>query len=252
MTRMTDTLYNAGRDPQAGAGVAGDVEGIFAPLQARQAAVDPHQPRHAEAQVRTVTRDAAYARLTPRIGAAVAALAVAVTVGAVWIKPVLDEQSRAAAASALLASEPPAVATNSAQAQPLETAVSPQVPTEYTYIPPVQITPSSPPAPIAPEQARDMRAKSAAGCRGLSGQRRQTCFHAQVMAADRRLRRAYARAGDAGVSRPAMVSYRNRWAALRRQAIRDPGRVIAGYGAMATELSREARLAERRYGRAAG
>lgn len=252
MTRMTETLHNTARDQQTGAGVAGDVEGIFAPLQTRPVTVDPRQPRQAEAQVRTTARDEASARLAPRIGAAVAALVVAVTVGAVWIKPVLDEQSRAAAADALLASTPTVLATNNSQAPTSAPSASPPIPTAFTYIPPVQVAPSSPPARIAPAKARDGTAKGGSGCRSLSGQRRQTCFHAQVMAADRRLRRAYARAGDAGVSRPAMVSYRNRWAALRRQAIRDPGRVIVGYGAMAAELSREARLAERRYGRNAG
>ena len=252
MTRMTDTPYRAAGDQPTCAGVAGDVEGIFAPLRARQVTVDPRQPRHAEARVQTGARDASSARLASRIGAAVAALAVAVTVGAVWIKPVLDEQSRAAAAGALLASTPPAIAMNNAQAQTSGPSGSPQIPTEFTYIPPVQVTPSRPPPRIAPAEARDVTAKGGAGCRSLGGQRRQACFHAQVMAADRRLRQAYARAGDAGVSRPAMVSYRNRWAVLRRQAIRDPGRVIAGYGAMAAELSREARLSERRYGRAAG
>jgi hypothetical protein len=63
------------------------------------------------------------------------------------------------------------------------------------------------------------------------------------MAADRRLRQAYAQATRAGVSRAALVNYRNRWASLRFGARRDPMRTIGAYGDMAQDLNRMARQA---------
>lgn len=246
---MTDaTSSNAA----GSSGVAGDVEAIFAPLRASQAtAMPPSPPPQAGAGVQAQVRDPRQGHVAPRLGALVAGLVVAVTVGAVWIKPVLDEQSRAAAAAALLASTPAGVA-NESSTPPSRPSRIPEIPTAFTYTPPAQVISASAPSATAPAKARETTAKGSSRCRELSGQRRRACFHAQVMSADRRLRRAYARAGDAGVSRPVMIAYRNRWAGLRRQAIHNPGRVVAGYGAMATELGREARNAERRYGTATG
>jgi hypothetical protein len=62
-----------------------------------------------------------------------------------------------------------------------------------------------------------------------------------VLAADARLRRAYRAAQRAGVSRPVLVSYRNRWAGLRGRATHDPGRVVRGYRQMASELEQLSR-----------
>lgn len=70
--------------------------------------------------------------------------------------------------------------------------------------------------------------------------------HADLMTADRRLRRAYERAIDAGVPRPVLASYRNRWADLRMDASWRPDRVAVGYAAMAGDLTR---LSERRHSR---
>lgn len=250
---MTDaTSTNAA----GSSGVAGDVEAIFAPLRASQATAAPPSPSRspqASAGVQAPPRDPRHGHVAPRLGALVAGLVVAVTVGAVWVKPVLDEQSHAAAAAALLASTPAGMADDSSTPAS-GPARGPEIPTAFTYTPPPRVIPAFAAATPAPTAAkvRETTAKGSSRCRELSGQRRQACFHAQVMSADRRLRRAYARAGDAGVSRPVMIAYRNRWAGLRRQAIHNPGRVVAGYGAMATELGREARIAERRYGTATG
>jgi hypothetical protein len=57
------------------------------------------------------------------------------------------------------------------------------------------------------------------------------------MAADRRLRRAYAAAVRAGVSRSILVAARDRWSATRRA---EPSRVVAVYGALAGDLERRA------------
>jgi hypothetical protein len=78
---------------------------------------------------------------------------------------------------------------------------------------------------------------------------RHRCSHTDLMAADRRLRAAYSRAVDAGVPRPVLVAYRNRWANLRHDAVYQPGRVAMGYGAMAGDLNR---MADRRRGHRPG
>lgn len=62
--------------------------------------------------------------------------------------------------------------------------------------------------------------------------------HEDLMAADRQLRRAYARAVSAGVPRPILVNYRNRWEDLRQEASWRPARVAIGYAAMASDLTR--------------
>jgi hypothetical protein len=67
------------------------------------------------------------------------------------------------------------------------------------------------------------------------------CAYPAVMVADRRLRTAYGHAVRAGVPRPLLVSYRNRWASLRRDANDHPARTVAVYGAMADDLQRLAR-----------
>jgi hypothetical protein len=68
------------------------------------------------------------------------------------------------------------------------------------------------------------------------------CDRREVLAADRRLRRAYAAAVKAGVARPVLVEYRDDWARLRRRAPREPARVVSGYGRMASALERPAQV----------
>jgi hypothetical protein len=62
-----------------------------------------------------------------------------------------------------------------------------------------------------------------------------------LMAADRRLRAAYAHAVSAGVPRHVLAAYRDRWADLREDATWRPDRVAAGYGEMSVDLERLAR-----------
>ena len=68
--------------------------------------------------------------------------------------------------------------------------------------------------------------------------RHARCGRSQVLAADARLRRAYSDAIRAGVSNTVLIDYRERWWNLRRHAPREPGRVVAGYRQMASELDR--------------
>lgn len=63
------------------------------------------------------------------------------------------------------------------------------------------------------------------------------------MAADRRLRRAYASAVRAGAPRSVLIDYRDDWQRLRRRAPREPRLVAARYDQMASELQH---LAHRR------
>jgi len=72
--------------------------------------------------------------------------------------------------------------------------------------------------------------------KAVAAARRPT--HADLMLADRRLRRAYEQAIDAGVPRPVLASYRDRWADLRHDASWRPERVQQGYEAMAGDLTR--------------
>lgn len=230
--------------------VAQDIDAIFAPLRDRVAAVAPTPaPRGA---VRSVRATATRGRLTPAIGSGVAAVLVAISLGAMWAKPLLEEQSRSAATRAVLAqvpmptsAVPPAPAYSipppAAAAALASSAVSPAY---RPYAPAQTLTKASAPAPAVREQ----NSGPPSACSDLTGHRRQACHHSRVMSADRQLRRAYARAADAGVSRPVMVAYRNRWAGLRRDASNNPGRVVRGYGAMATQLSREAQAARQQRG----
>jgi hypothetical protein len=72
------------------------------------------------------------------------------------------------------------------------------------------------------------------------------CAYADVQTADRRLRQAYSAAIRAGVSRPTLVSYRDRWAELRRRHAHEPRRLVTGYGALASDLHQATARALRR------
>jgi len=105
-------------------------------------------------------------------------------------------------------------------------------------------TPSAPaarPEPARPVRrgAEPVRLARADGCQ------RARCSRAEVMAADRRLRVAYSRAIRAGVPRPVLVSYRDRWARLRWQAADRPQRLVDGYLQLSSGLSREAARSRR-------
>lgn len=66
------------------------------------------------------------------------------------------------------------------------------------------------------------------------------CASSDMSSADRRLRRAYSAAVRAGVPRPILVSYRDRWASVRRERAHQPRRLIEGYGRLASGLDRAA------------
>lgn len=71
------------------------------------------------------------------------------------------------------------------------------------------------------------------------------CLHGEVVAADDRLRDAYAAATRAGVDRTILVNARNDWSRLRRRANKDPRALIQGYADLTEMLRHETRLAAR-------
>ena len=88
-----------------------------------------------------------------------------------------------------------------------------------------------------------------ARCARVDRRDRPACAHAVMLAQDRSLRRAYAQAVRAGVSRDTLADSTRRWATLRRQAISQPARAAAGYAALGRDLSREASVRARGHGR---
>ena len=87
-------------------------------------------------------------------------------------------------------------------------------------------------------------ARAANDCSDYGRLARARCMRPQVLAADRQLREAYAKAVRAGVDRSMLVAYRNRWNRIRDDAISDPGYVTATFQSMAQRLDAASGRAE--------
>jgi hypothetical protein len=100
--------------------------------------------------------------------------------------------------------------------------------------------PTPPAAPramrLAPMDSQAVRPVSAR--RPAMAHRKPVRRASSLMAADARLRRAYASAERAGVAQPILVDYHDEWDSLRDRAAREPGVVTARYGQMAKDLNR--------------
>jgi hypothetical protein len=110
--------------------------------------------------------------------------------------------------------------------------------------PPVQITEAT--ADASPKPAQGALAGTAAPKPHATAPQRLCsgrCTYADVLSADTRLRRAYGIAVAAGVRRPTLVAYRERWAGLRDDAARQPGATTRLYVGMADDLKDAARRA---------
>ncbi|MDB5457323.1 MAG: hypothetical protein JWP92_2908 [Caulobacter sp.] len=226
-------------DPRAmTAAVAADLEAIFGRDAMPLAGVADDA-----APVRALRRDGGRVRTSPGVlGAIVAAGLVGLSAGLIAAPstdrapeaPTLGEAARIeappAAARALTPPTP----------EPIVTAVAP----------PAAVVTAPPPhrAPSAAKPRRPVVAKARSTAEPVVRCSSRRCSHAEVLAADRRLRRAYARAIDAGVPRPVLVSYRDRWASLRRLAVNQPNRTVGAYGALARDLNRKAETARARGG----
>ena len=160
------------------------------------------------------------------------------------------------ALGAILSGSPLALHRSASAPAPAAVAAPERLPvsTGAPYAPEPTLT-----VPLAVERRGLQRAVSPAVARPVVRQiahrsagdacRAARCTHSELMAADRRLRVAYAKAVRAGVPRPVLVSYRNRWASLRHDAVDRPNQVANGYGAMAGDLNR---MAQRRGARRQG
>lgn len=169
-------------------------------------------------------RSARRRRLSYPAFGAVAALALVVGLGAAMLR---DRYPAA-----------PDMPPRPADAVPVEIAASAPAVALSSASGPVPVLET---APVAPEDAVDLdapRARLALDPRHVTRD--------DLMAADRRLRAAYARAARAGVPRQVLVAYHDRWEDLREDAGGRPDRVAAGYGRMSADLERLARAQGRR------
>lgn len=96
-------------------------------------------------------------------------------------------------------------------------------------------------APSAPPPAAQAAPHRALRVRSIPVIRRHAAEPVtSVAAADRRLRDAYARAVRAGVARPILVDYRDRWADLREREADRPERLAMAYRELSDDLGRMA------------
>ena len=167
-------------------------------------------------------------RSSPRlaaVGAFAAAALAGLAAGTVLMQP--DPPVAPAEQPLQVVTNEPLLTTAPVPSTPLSTGLE-NLPAPVVMAPPPRIQRASAPAPIRTERPKT------AGC----GQR---CSYDEVMAADRRLRAAYARAARSGVSRAELVAYRRQWDRMRRADSDRPQRLVRGYGSMTSELSQLAR-----------
>jgi hypothetical protein len=86
--------------------------------------------------------------------------------------------------------------------------------------------------------ARSERVVAREACDDLPLGERAWCLRPAILAADDRLRDAYASATRAGVDGDTLARYNERWSRLRGRTRRDPEDVLFGYNDLADDLSR--------------
>jgi hypothetical protein len=200
-------------EPADAPSVSAEMEAIFLDATGR--------PSTRRAQLAEAFEVSRIAPATPRrpmmspgsLGAVAAVVLAGLSAGAVLM-------SQRSAPPVAQAAPPPITAPVSSASPPAIVAVTSQGP-DQTAAPALR--------PLIKASAPPRRAVHAARTRPS---------HAELMVADRRLRRAYARAVNAGVPRPILADYRNRWDDLRHEASWRPERVRVGYDAMTRDLTR--------------
>ena len=183
--------------------VRADLDAIFAEVGPLPL-TSPAANLQAQADVRALRPEAPAKTPIAAYAAAVAALAVGLSIGAVvaHAPPAPPAEPSATVRVAAIAPDPAPIA------QPVAAAPAPR------------------PAMIRPAAAvRPQRVKAGP----------------DVLAADRKLRRAYDRAVRARVPRRVLVDYRDRWADLRQTDADRPAALVRGYGALAEDLGRAVR-----------
>jgi hypothetical protein len=220
--------------------VSAELESIFgnaadaAPSGGGRSAVRIVTPRAGSERVRSLRVAHGLALL--------AILAAGVAAAALWPSRSAPP-SPPAAIAAVPPQRAPVVMTLAAKAVP-ETAAAAEPPRSAEAVkdevPPHRKASSSPrirraaARPLAPEKRAAVATRDP--CVGLGGAERSRCRYPEVLAADRRLRGAYADAAREGAPRSMLASYRKDWVRLRRRAHSEPDRVIEGYLSMAREL----------------
>lgn len=196
--------------------VAADLDAIFAEVRTQA-----HGPAHARSLKLVGGHGLARPRRLPIASLGAVAAAALIGLAAGTFVPSTPAQAPTAPAP----SSPPPV--QAAMIAPLPSPIP--APAEAKPQPAVE-TRQAPDRPRATKAANKARACA-----------RARCSRSEVMDADHRLRNAYFRAVKAGVPRPVLVSYRDRWARLRVNAKHEPQRLVTGYRTLATGLTREAR-----------
>jgi hypothetical protein len=201
--------------------VSADLEQIFADLPAEDLEAPPRRPR-----VQSVDKPAGAAEGggAARMGAIAAGVLAAIALGFFFVKPNLPTKT---------ASPPPPPAATA-----VPTAADLRAPLPVVVDPLPEPEQAEPVAPVEIEAAPPKKTKAVRPPRSAKASKPPS--RSEVMAADRRLRRAYAAADHAGVSRAALVAARNRWVALRG---RDPAKLLPGYIALAEDLEAKAQAA---------
>jgi hypothetical protein len=238
MPTPSETSATRAPGPTAGAApvaraVAEDLEAIFPNAAPAQAGAGRRlRLGRGDAPVRGKTR--AEGR-TAAIGALVAAAFVGVSAGLLLARspgkpaPAAEAPRQLSLTSATLPSPGPLAPgplhTPGPQPQPQPVIVR----TELTA-----------PAPAAAVRPRRISTQPARRPRPVRAACRGSHCGSSVMAADGRLRRAYASAVQAGVPRGVLIDYRNQWERLRHRAPREPGLVATRYDDMAAQLNRAA------------
>lgn len=202
--------------PFSGREVASDLGAIFTP-RTRPASA----PRAAEEEVRPTRRGIGVASMGAITAAAFAGLAAGVLLPDLWRG---KAPPPVAAAPPVSTAPAPAMKTPGLVAARAVEPVAAPVIVQAVATPEVQVV-------------RPQAVKRTTPTPRVESSAPRCCSHADVMAADRRLRRGYARAVDAGAPRAALVQIRREWASLRRHAPENPGLVIDGYESLRQDLA---------------
>lgn len=233
------------------AAVARDMERVFAGLSiaARPASDRPDPGARAAAK----PASSGIGRLAwPLLAAiiAIAAIAFFLTRQETPLSPPQDAPERSAAIAAEPLSAPPTPSVRAASPAAPAASMTKLAPPEVSSRPrPVQVRAVAKPArPLAPKsekagsaQARAATASGSPVCRGVPD--RAGCFYRKVLAADRGVRQAYARAATAGVPIAELYRARGVWKSALSRSRRQPLVAIGTLEGLAADLSTRAAAA---------
>jgi hypothetical protein len=214
--------------------VSADLEAIFG--QAVQPPVAEARAR-AQAPTRRVgPREASRRNKLAGVGVVSAAALAGVAIGSLLARVPQFARTPAPAASA---PQPEPAHLTSLPVQPLPPLENTQAVDEPLVASPAPTPPKAKPRVVRAHARTARPPRASHAC----------CSYAQVQAADRRLREAYAVAVRKGVPRSEIVTAHNRWSAARRRAARDPVRLIDDYRDITDDLNR---ASNRTYARSDG